>query len=79
MSTKIMRIEDEKFGKLDSKGKPIAMLGDGRWPQAAKPEGGKTSRTARRNNVMSVELLEVSLKGVGTVARLERHGWPMVE
>ena len=31
----------EKFGKLDSSEKTIAILGDRWWPQTAKQEGGK--------------------------------------
>ena len=34
----------EKFSKLDSSEKTIAILGDRRWPQRAKQEGDKTSK-----------------------------------
>ena len=40
----------EKFGKLDSSEKTIAILGDRWWPQTAKQEGGKISKQFLRNN-----------------------------
>ena len=73
----------EKFGTLDSSEKTIATLGDRWWAQTAKPEGDKTSQKLLRNkckkNVISAQMLEVSLLGVGTVLRLEREPWSMVE
>ena len=35
----------EKFGTLNSSEKTIAILGDRWWPQTAKQEGDKTSKT----------------------------------
>ena len=65
----------EKFGTLvDSSEKTIAILGDRWWPQTAKQQGDKTSKTFLCNMekyVMSVQMLDVSLLGVGTVLRLE--------
>ena len=81
-----MRVIDEcdmeEFDTLDSSERTIATLGDGWWPQAAKQEGDKTSKkiyVIHENNVMSAQLLEVSLLGVGTVLRLERDAWSMVK
>ena len=39
----------EEFGTLDSREKTIAILGDRRWPQAAKQEGHKTRKRFPRN------------------------------
>ena len=35
----------EKFGTLDSSEKTTAILGDRWWPQTARQEGGKISKT----------------------------------
>ena len=72
----------EKFGTLDSSEKTIAILGDRSWPQTAKQEGDEVSKKFICNiseNVMSAQMLEVSLLGVGTVFHLERDAWSMVK
>ena len=71
----------EKIGTLDSREKPIAILGDRRWPQAVKQERdniGTTFNVIYGNILTSAQLLEVSLFGVETVLRLERDAWSMV-
>ena len=65
----------EKFGTLDGSEKTIAILGDRWWPQTAKQEGHKISKTflvTYGKSVMSAKMLEVSLLGVGTMLRFER-------
>ena len=73
----------EEFGTLDSSEKTIAILGDRWWPQTVKARGDKIckkkSDVTCGRNVLSVQGLEVSLSGVGTVLRLERDGQSMVE
>ena len=76
----------EKFGTLDSSEKTIAILGDRLWPQKAKQQGDKINKNILCNilymekNVMSAQMLEVSLLGVGTMLRLERDdAWSMVK
>ena len=64
-----------EFGILDSSKKTFAVLGDRWWPQAAKQEDDNISKSfyvIYGNNVVSAQMLEVSLSGVGTVLRLER-------
>ena len=65
--------------------KTISILGD-RWPQTAKQEVSKINKTFLPvykynygKNVMSAEMLEMSLIGVGTMLRLERDAWSMVK
>ena len=72
----------EKFGTLGSSEKTIAILGDRWWPQTAKQEGHKISKTflvTYGKSVMSAQMLEVSLLGVGTMLRLERDAWSMLK
>ena len=51
------------------------------WSQMAKQEGDKMRKSSfvcniwGKKNVMSTQMLEVSLVGVGTVLRLERDAW----
>ena len=67
----------DEFSTLNSSDKAIAIVGDRWWPQAAKQEGDKISKTflrsIYRNSVMSAQLLEVSFLGVETVLRLESN------
>ena len=68
---------EEDFGTKPSRGETIAFLGDNRWwPQAAKQEGDSTSQRGYHvrylRNVISAQVLEVSLFGVGTVPNLDR-------
>ena len=75
---KIDRCDMEKFGTLDSSEEMIAIVGSRWWAQTAKQEGDKISKKILCNtlkNVVSTQMLEVSLLGVGTVLRLERHAW----
>ena len=73
----------EGFGTLNSNEKTIAILVDGGHRQ--KKRNGirlaKIFSVIYGNNVVSAQLLEVSLLiiGVGTVLRLERDAWPMVK
>ena len=68
----------EEFGRLDSE-KTIAIPGDRWWPQTVKQDGDRISKLYGRI-VMSAQMLEVSLLGVGTVLRLERDDpWSMVK
>ena len=65
----------ENGGTLDSSENTIAILGDRWWPQAAKQKGNKISKSffvIYGDNVMSAQMLEVSLLGVGMMLRLER-------
>ena len=72
----------EKFGTPCSSEKTNAILEDGWWPQTAKQEGSKMSKNSCNvtygKNVMSAQMSEVSLLGVGTVLRLERDACSMV-
>ena len=79
---KVDECDMEKFGTLDSSEKTIAILGDRWWPQKAKQQGDKLSKNFICNiwkKVMSAQMFEVSLLGVGTVLRLERDAWSMVK
>ena len=72
----------EELDTLDSNEKTIAIPGDRWWPQAAKQEGirlAKSFYVTYGNNVVSAQLLGVSLVGVGMVLRLERDAWSMVK
>ena len=73
----------EKFGTPDSSEKTIAILGDRWWPQTARKEVDKISKrfpyAVDGENVLSAQLLEVFLLGVGTVLRLERDAWSIVK
>ena len=74
----------EKFGTLYSSEKITVILGDRWWPQKAKQKEGEISKNIYLacnmwKNVMSAQVLEVSLLGVGTVLRLERDMWSMVK
>ena len=70
----------EGLGKLESSEKTIAILGDEWWPRTAKQDGDRISRfyVIYGKSVMSAQMLEVSLFGVGTVLCLERDAWSMV-
>ena len=60
----------------------IPVLGDRWWPQKEEQERDKASKTFIKNaeeNILSAQMLEVSLLGVGTVLRLERDAWSMVK
>ena len=69
-----------EFGRLERSERKIAILGD-RWrPQTAKQEGdkiGKHFRVLYGKSVMSAQMFEVSLLGVGAVLRLD--AWPMAK
>ena len=62
----------------------VVLSGDSWWPQITKEEGDKTSKLFfpcdawHGRSVMSAQMSEVSLVGVGTVLRLERDAWSMV-
>ena len=68
----------KSFEALDSREKTIAILGDRWWPnrKGIRYVNGFYVRYGR--NVVSTELLKVSLLEVGTVLRLERDAWSMV-
>ena len=68
----------EDFGRLESRDKTIAILGDRWWPQTVKQDGDRISNQCLckyGRSVMSAKMLKVSLLGVGTVLRLERDAW----
>ena len=72
----------EKFSTLDISENMIAILGDRWWPQKAKQKEGEISKNIYLacnmwKNVMSAQVLEVSLLGVGTVLRLDKDAWSM--
>ena len=73
----------EEFGRLESSEKTIAILGDRWWPQTVKRDGDRISKqflyVVYGKGVMSAQLLEVSLLGVGTVLRFGRDAWSMVK
>ena len=76
----------KEFGRLESSEKAIAILGDRWWPQTVKQDGDRISNRfyvvpgiLYGKSVMSAEMLEVSLVGVGTVLRLERDTWSMAK
>ena len=79
--TNLDECDMKEFGKLESSEKTIAILGDRWWPQTAKRDGDTTSKQFLRNiwKIMSAQMLDVSLLGVGTVLRLERDAWSMVK
>ena len=79
---KIDECDMEKFGTLDSSEKMIVILGDRWWPQKAKQKGDEISKKfllTYGKNVMSAQMLEVSLLGVGVVLRLERDARSMIK
>ena len=58
--------DTKELGTLDSGDKTVAIQGYRRWPQAAKQEGdtiGKRFYAIVGNDVMSSQMLEVSLSG----------------
>ena len=72
----------KEFSRLESSEKTIAILADRWWPQTAKQEGDKMSKhlyATYGKSVMSTQLLEVFLLGVGTALRLVRDAWSMVK
>ena len=55
----------EEFGRLESREKTIAILGDIWWPQTAKQEGDGISKPflcSIWKSVMRAQLLEVSIR-----------------
>ena len=78
---KIDGCDMDKIGTVDSSDKTIAILGDRWWPQTAKQQGGKVSErnlcSIGSKNVMSTQMLEVSLQRVGTMLGLERDAYSM--
>ena len=79
---KLDECDVEEFGRLESSEKTIAIVGDRWWPQTAKQEGDRTGKqlyVIHGRSVMSTQMLEVSLLGVGTVLRFERDAWSMVK
>ena len=73
----------EIFLTLDTTEKTIAVPGDRRGPKKAKQERDNICKNFLCNiwekNVTSAQILELSLLGIGTVRRLERDAWSMVE
>ena len=73
----------KEFCRLESSEKTIAILGDRWWPQTAKQDGDRISSqflcSLYGRSVMSAQMLEVSLSGVGTVLRLERDAWSKIK
>ena len=72
----------EKFNTLNSSERTIAIQGDRWWPQVAKQKGDRIIKqfyVICGRSVLSAQMLEVSLPGVGTVLRLQRGAWPMVK
>ena len=72
----------EEFGTLENSEKTIAILGGRWWPQTTKQDGDRISKqfyVIHGKSEMSVQTLEVSLLGVGTVLCLERDAWSMVK
>ena len=70
------------YTRYCSSEKTIAILGDRWWAQTAKQEGDKISKTFQSNvlkNVMSAQMLEVSLIEEGMLLLLERDAWSMVK
>ena len=72
----------EKPGTLDSSEKTIAILGNRWWPQTAKQEGDKISKTLlwniwkKRNERLNVGDISTRSR---TVLRLERDAWSMAK
>ena len=62
----------EGFGTLGSSEKTIAILGDGRWPQAAKQVGDKISKKFLCNIWKQLE----ARPNVGGVSIRSRNGAP---
>ena len=64
--------------------KTIAILGDTWWPQTAKLDGDRISKQflfnvwKERDERPNVGGVSMRLIGVGTVLRLERDAWSMV-
>ena len=88
--SKIDECDMGKFGTLDSSEKTISYPRRYRWwPPKAEQEGDEVSKTffmcictskyIYGKTVVSAQILEVSLLGVGTVLRLERDAWQMVK
>ena len=74
----------EQFSRLESSEKMIAIVGGRWWPQTAKQDGDRISKQFLCSidygrSVMSAQMLEVSILGVGTVLRLERDALSMVK
>ena len=74
----------EEFDGLESREKTIAIVGHRWWLRTAKQDRDRTSKQFLRTvvygrSVMSAQILEVSLLGLGTVLRLERDAWSMVK
>ena len=79
---KLDECDMEEFGRLDSSEKTIAILEDRWWPHTAKQEGDRITKkfcVTYGNTVMSAQMLKGSLLGVGTMLRLERDAWSMVQ
>ena len=78
---KIDECDMEKFGTLDSSEKTIDILGD----SGHRRRNSKGIRRAKKlyvtsgKNLMSAQMLDVSLIGVGTVLCLGRDAWSMVK
>ena len=70
----------EEFDTLDSSEKTIVILGD-RWRPQPANNTSKPSlcNTVYGNSVMSANLLEVSLVGVGTMLPFDRDAWSTVK
>ena len=75
---KIDECDMEKFGTVDSSEKTIAILGDRWWPQTAKQQGDKISKTFLCN-IWKKRKESPNVGGVGTVLRLERDACSMVK
>ena len=73
----------EEFGRLESSEKTIVILEDRWWPQTAKQDGDRISKHFQHviygKSVMSAQMLEASLSGVGRGLRLEIDAWSMVK
>ena len=78
VTRKIDECNMEKFGALDSSEKTIAILGDRWWPQTAKQQGDKISKTFLCN-IWKKRKESPNVGGVGTVLRLERDACSMVK
>ena len=74
--------DTEEYGTLDSSEKPIVILEDRWWPQAANQEGDNTKKVKpfhiwkQRSERRPVG---VSVRGVGGVLRLGRDAWPIAQ
>ena len=70
---KIDQCDREKCSTLDNSKKTVGIVADRWWPQKAKQERDKVSKTfyvIYGKNVMRAQTLEVSLLGLGMVLRL---------